>query len=128
MTLPVWRGLLVYAVPRCRGRAAAKAYLMPNDVEQQPRSRRSLPRMSYGCRRKKLIPSGPRALKKERTKGRNAEVLPAAEEPFASRNLPAPRGVLARQPPCPPRQRSLPLSNEAGEGWMTAASQRAGDD
>lgn len=56
MILPVWRGLLVYAVPRCRGRAAAKAYLMPNDVEQHPRSRRSLPSNELRLQKKETHP------------------------------------------------------------------------
>lgn len=130
MMLPVGSGLLACAAPCCRGRAAAKAYLMPNDIVRDipgdPCPARA--GMSYSSIRKQLVPSGLSPLKKEKKKGRNTEVLPAGEERPAGCNLPALRGVLAQKPPCPPSQHNLPLSNEAGEGWMTAASQRARDD
>jgi len=76
----------------------------------------------------KLSPSGPGSLKKEKEEGRNIEVLTAGEQHPVGCNLPAPWAVLAPQPPCPASQHNPARSNEAGEGWMTAASQRAADD
>lgn len=45
--------------------------------------------MSYGCIRKRLIPSGLSPLKKEKKKERKTEVLPAGEERSAGCNLPS---------------------------------------